>query len=101
MTDNQSLDALPDGVTAEVAAELAAALDKTFQAAADSQGRYLQTRHVLWQAIATMMAKGVDDGAALQTMLSAAAELLTRAAGPAGAAEHLRLMASKVATLEQ
>jgi len=101
MTDQSSLDALPPGATAELAAELAAALDRLFVPTADGQARYLAARHVLWQAIATMMAKGMEDEAALQMVVSATTELLTRAAGPAGAAAHLRLMADKVASLPE
>ena len=101
MTDNHSLEALPEGVTADVAAELAAALDKLFAGTAEDEARYLRTRHMMWQAIATMMDKGIDDGAALQTVLSAVTELLTRAAGPSGAGQHLRLMANRVAALDR
>ena len=101
MTDQSSLDALPPGVTAELAGELSSVLDRLLVPTADNQARYLAARHVLWQTIATMMAKGAEDEAALQMVVSATTELLTRAAGPAGAAAHLRLMADRVATLQQ
>jgi hypothetical protein len=93
---------LPDDLATEDVHQLVAILDKLFSTTApDDHGRYVATKQVLWQTIATMMTKGVDDEVAMQTILAVAMELLTRSAGPTGAAAQLRLMANKIASLQR
>ncbi len=93
---------LPEGVTDECAHEVVVELDSLFtETAADDHNRYFAARQVLWQTIAALMAQGVEDRLALQIVISAISELLTRAIGPAEAAAHLHLMADRIASLQQ
>ena len=102
MPDQRPFFEMPDGVTEELAVEVVATLDKLFtHAAADDENRYFATRQVLWQMIAAMMSKGVEDRFALQIMISACTELLTRAIGPSEAAAHLHLMGDRVSSLQR
>lgn len=92
----------PGGLDAADIRDLTAALNRLFEpTAADEHMRYVTARQVHWQSIAAMMANGSDDRTALQTVLSACVELLTRATSAASAAAHLRLIADKVAMLDR
>lgn len=96
-----AIEPFPGGLDEAAIRELTAALNRLFEPTTkDEHLRYVTARQVQWQSIAAMMANGADDRTALQTVLSACVELLTRGVGAANAAAHLRLMADKIAQLK-
>ena len=88
---------LPQGVTREMAEELATSLSQIMPASiTGDRNRFLAVRHITWQTLAAMMNKGWDQDVAVQTVVVAAMEVLESGLGSSGAAAHLRLMADSL-----
>lgn len=84
---------LPDTIDRAVAEQIAAVFVDLYRDRMDDRERYAATRHILWQAMACMVNSGIEDQAAVQTLVAALIEILSDGLGPAGTAAHLRLMA--------
>jgi hypothetical protein len=87
---------LPDNLNPQIARQIAAAFVELYPAGQDRDVRYEATRHILWQAMAAMISRGVPDETAMQNIVAALMEILVEGLGPSGAALHMRLMADQI-----
>ncbi|HJQ58204.1 MAG TPA: hypothetical protein VJ890_14955 [Vineibacter sp.] len=80
----------------ELVRRITADLTRLYRGRRDDHSRYVATLHVLRHAMAAMVARGAADVEAVQMLVTALIQILSEGLGAAGAADHLRSMASQL-----